>query len=182
MYIRAALLAAMITTAFALLGQQPLNAAPPNQGTFGPAPVAPKFADGFRTTRELPENAEAGYAIGAPVTATHENNLAITYSLTGTDAVHFSVDTATGQLSLKETMNLTVGNTFTMNLTATDSSNVGAIIIVVIEVVEAVYDPYDANQNGEIERDEVIQAVQDYFAGRITRDQVIALVQQYFAG
>lgn len=172
---------ALLLAACALLLGMPPSAEAQGLGS-DPPPVTPKFADGFRTNRDLPENAEVGYAIGAPVTATHENSLAITYSLTGTDAVHFSVDSATGQLSLKEGMNLTVGDTFMVNLFATDSAGKSGYIIVDIEVVEAVYDPYDANQNGAIERDEVIAAVQDYFAGRITRDQVIALVQQYFAG
>lgn len=205
---RAALLAAMITAVVVLLAPQSLahaqaagpyggvaasvpsiETAPPGQSDdtnghrdpFGPALVAPSFTDGFRTTRQLPENAEAGHAIGDPVTATHPNDLVITYSLTGPNAVHFSVDSGTGQLSLKKDMDLSVGNTYTMNLNATDSSNFGAIITVVVEVTEAVYDPYDANENGAIERDEVITAVQDYFAGVITRGQVIVLVQQYFA-
>ena len=55
-------------------------------GGFGPAPVAPKFDDGFRTERELPENAAPGDAVGDPVAATHQDELAITYSLSGTDA------------------------------------------------------------------------------------------------
>ena len=40
-------------------------------GGFGPAPVAPKFDDGFRTKREVPENAEPGDPVGDPVAATH---------------------------------------------------------------------------------------------------------------
>ena len=40
---------------------------------------------------------------------------------------------------------------------------------------------YDANNNGAIERDEVIEAIIDYFAGRITRDEAIGLVILYFS-
>ena len=40
---------------------------------------------------------------------------------------------------------------------------------------------YDANNNGVIERDEVIEAIIDYFAGRITRDEAIGLVILYFS-
>ena len=41
---------------------------------------------------------------------------------------------------------------------------------------------YDANQNGTIERSEVITAIGDYFAGLITRDDVMMLISIYFSG
>ena len=40
---------------------------------------------------------------------------------------------------------------------------------------------YDANNNGTIERDEVIQAIRDYFADVIDRDEVIAVIRLYFS-
>ena len=43
-----------------------------------------------------------------------------------------------------------------------------------------VSDPYDLNGNGTIERNEVLRAVSDYFAGRIGKDVVVALVVRYF--
>lgn len=149
-------------------------------GGFGPAPVAPSFAAGFRVTLELPENAEPGDPVGDPVTATHPNNLAITYSLSGTDTGSFTVDAGTGQVRLKEGVSLSEGDTFTVNLTATDSAKVGAIIIVDIRVTEAVYHPYDFNGNGTIDRDEIIQAVRDYFAGSISKEEIIAIARLYF--
>ena len=147
---------------------------------FGPAPVAPKFDDGFRTERELPENAAPGDAVGDPVAATHQDELAITYSLSGTDASKFTVDEHTGQLRVREGVALILASTFTVNLTATDSAGFGAIIIVDIEVIEPTLSPYDLNDNGVIERDEVIEAVADYFAGEIEKDEVIELIKLYF--
>ena len=41
---------------------------------------------------------------------------------------------------------------------------------------------YDANDNGVIDRDEVITAVSDYFSGVITRDQILDIIQYYFSG
>ena len=149
-------------------------------GGFGPAPVAPKFDDGFRTERELPENAAPGDAVGDPVAATHQDELAITYSLSGTDASKFTVDEHTGQLHVREGVALILASTFTVNLTATDSAGFGAIIIVDIEVIEPTLSPYDLNDNGVIERDEVIEAVADYFAGEIEKDEVIELIKLYF--
>ena len=69
-----------------------------------------------------------------------------------------------------------------MNLTATDSAGFGAIIIVTIEVTEASFSQYDLNNNNKIERDEVVAAISDYFAGDISKDEVIELVKLYFAG
>ena len=125
-------------------------------GGFGPAPVAPSFGDGFRTTRAVAEDARPGDAVGDPVSATHPDELEITYSLSGTDAASFTVDEETGQISMKEGMDLTLGMTYTVNLTATDSAGFGAIIIVMIEVTEASFSPYDRNGNDRIERDEVL--------------------------
>ena len=150
-------------------------------GGFGPAPVAPKFADGFRTQRELPANARPEDPIGDPIDATHPDDLDITYSLSGIDAAHFTVDEETGQLRVKDGMTPVVGNTYTVNLTATDSAGIGVIIIVVIEVTKAAHHPYDADGSGTIERDEVVTAVKDYFDGLITKDDVIELVKLYFA-
>ena len=186
-YARAAFIAAAIAAIVVLFGPStPVSAQGNGNGGgtlgFGPAPVAPSFAAGFRVTLELPANAEPGDAVGDPVTATHPNSLAITYSLSGTDTGSFSVDAATGQIRLKEGVSLAVGDTFTVNLTATDSAKVGAIIIVDIEVTEAVYHPYDFNGNGMIDRDEIIEAVRDFYDGVISRAEIIAIARLYFDG
>ena len=151
-------------------------------GGFGPAPVAPKFTDGFRTTLTVAHNARAGDAVGDPVAATHPEDLAITFSLSGADATSFTADEETGQIRVKEGVELELGRTYIVNLTATDSAGFGAIIIVIIDVVEATHHHYDLNRNGKIDRDEVIAAVKDYFDGAMTKDEVIELIKLYFAG
>ena len=151
-------------------------------GGFGPAPVAPSFVDGFRATRAVAENTRPGDAVGNPVSATHPDDLEITYSLSGTDAASFTVDEETGQISVKVGIDLTIGMNYTVNLTATDSAGFGAIIIVMIEVAAATHHAYDLNRNGVIDRDEIIKAVGDYFDGEITKDTVIPeLIRLYFA-
>ena len=150
--------------------------------SFGPAPMAPSFVDGFRTTRSVAENVKSGDAVGDPIQATHPDELAITYSLSGADAALFTVDEETGQLWVKEGGQLTEGETCTVNLTATDSSGVGAIIIVEITVMEATVSPYDLNGNGRIDRDEIIEAVTDYFKGLINKEALLELIKLYFAG
>ena len=153
-------------------------------GGFGPAPVAPKFAEGFRTTRSVSLNAKEGDAVGDPILAAHQDDLEITYSLSGVDAAQFTVDEQTGQIRVREgaTLDRGVGESYTVNLTATDSAGIGAIIAVVLEVAEVSHHSYDLNRNGTIERDEVVAAVKDYFDGLITKDDLIELVKMYFAG
>ena len=151
-------------------------------GGFGPALTAPKFVDGFRTSRPLDVNARVGDAVGDPVAATHPNDDDVTYSLSGANAALFTVDEETGQIRLGLSVTLALGQTYTVNLTATDSSGTGAIIIVVIEVAEGVGgDPYDLNRDGIIGKDEVLKAVADYFAELIEKDEVLALVARYLA-
>ena len=70
-----------------------------------------------------------------------------------------------------------LGDTYTVNLTATDESGTGAIIIVDIVVSETPFHRYDANRNGRIERGEVIVAIGDYFDGEIEMDEVIELIK-----
>ena len=40
---------------------------------------------------------------------------------------------------------------------------------------------YDANDNGAIERDEVISAIKDYFGDLITREETIEVIKLYFS-
>ena len=40
---------------------------------------------------------------------------------------------------------------------------------------------YDANENGVIDRDEVITAITDYFDDSLTRDETIAVIKLYFS-
>ena len=183
--ISATIAALAVAVALAVFPAPPVHAQNDGDGTLGdpfggPTPIAPKFTESPRATRTVPENAAPGDPIGAPITATHENNLAITYSLSGPSAASFAIDGETGQLMVKEGVTFGMGDTFTLTMLATDSAGSAALITVVIEVVEAAYHPYDANGNETIERDEVFAAVRDYFAGAITKREVIEVIQMYY--
>ena len=154
-------------------------------GGFGSALEAPRFVDGFRTSRPLAVTARAGDAVGDPVAATHPRDLVITYALSGADAALFTVDEETGQIRLLQAIPLELGQTYTVNLTATDSSGTGAIIIEVIEVVEAAFHKaafhrYDLNKNGSIELNEALTAVGDYFRDIIDFDLAVEVVNLYY--
>ena len=150
-------------------------------GGFGAALIAPSFVDGFRVSRPLAVNAGVGDAVGEPVAATHPNDDDVTYSLSGANASLFTVDEETGQIRLGQAVTLELGQTYTVNLTATDSTGTGAIIIVVIEVAEPTTHRYDLDGNGSFEKSEVIKAVADYFAGLIDKEEVLAILSAYFA-
>ena len=60
----------------------------------------PTFDDGAMTTRTLPENSGAGVNVGAAISATDGDSDTLTYSLTGTDAGSFEID-SNGQLKTK---------------------------------------------------------------------------------
>ena len=147
-------------------------------GGGGATTVAPQFVDGFRTARSLDVTAQPDDAVGDPVAATHPNDDDVTYTLSGTNANLFTVDAETGQVRLGEGATLVPGQTYTVNVTATDESGASALIIVEIEVV----DTYDLNGDGAIEKEEAVNAVSDYFAGIIDKKTVVALLARYFAG
>ena len=146
-----------------------------------PPPPPPQFVDGSSTMRSLIVTAGPSDAVGDPVAATHPNGDDVTYTLGGTDAGAFTVDAETGQLLLGEGAMLAVGQTYTVNVTATAESGTVALITVEIAVVENPEDPYDLNGDNSIEKDEVVKAVFDYFAGAIEKETVVELLARYFA-
>ena len=64
-------------------------------------PEVPQFA-AYSAERRVYGTKPAGTNIGAPVTATDSDGDALTYGLTGEDAGTFAIDTATGQLKIKD--------------------------------------------------------------------------------
>ena len=53
------------------------------------------------TTREVEENSPAGTDVGLPVTATDADDDTLTYTLEGTDAASFDIDSTSGQIQTK---------------------------------------------------------------------------------
>ena len=63
---------------------------------------APAFDEGENADLSLAENSPAGQPVGAAIAATDPDDDGLTYSLSGTDAASFDVESATGQLLTKE--------------------------------------------------------------------------------
>ena len=83
----------------------------------------PKYASAS-TTREVPENSAAGVDVGAPVQASDDAGDTLTYTLAGTDAASFAIDSATGQIQTTSgvTYDHEAKSSYTVTVTATDGS------------------------------------------------------------
>ena len=91
------------------------------------------------TTRSIGEGTQANRNIGAPVSATDEDaGDTLTYTLGGTDAASFDIESTTGQLKTKAPLNYETKDTYTVIVTATDSEDLSDFIIVTINVIDTV--------------------------------------------
>ncbi len=177
------------------------NEAPsrPVESTGAPAPDptpannAPEFP-AATTTREVAENTATGTDIGAPVMATDADaNDTLTYTLGGDDMASFDIDGATGQLMTKDPLDFETpvdadgDNAYEVTVTASDGNTADdatiAVTITVTDVDEMVVMPGDGdtNNDGMIDKTEMIEAFRAYIAGQYTKAQVIDIFRQYVA-
>ena len=98
--------------------------------------VAPVFTDGSSTTRSVAENTASSTNIGSAVAATDADGDGITYSLGGTDAGSFSIDSGTGQLQTNAALDYEEKSTYTVTVTVDDGWGGGASIAVTINVAD----------------------------------------------
>ena len=102
--------------------------------------------DGNQTEREVGEDATPGTTtVGGPVTATDTNaDDELTYTLSGTDDDDlFAIDRGTGQISVgaETKLDYEAKDTYTVTVTATDSSLASDTITVTIKVVDVDENP-----------------------------------------
>ena len=86
------------------------------------ANTAPMFTDGTSTTRSIAENTAAGVSIGTAITATDTNNDILTYTLSGTEASAFSIDSSTGQLQTKSALDYETKRSYIVTITVSDGT------------------------------------------------------------
>ena len=98
----------------------------------------PQFTEGNSTTRTIAENIAAGINIGEAVTATDADDHTLTYSLSGTDAESFSINSRSGQLKTKETLDYETKASYTVTVTVYDGNSGGDRITVTIGIIDAV--------------------------------------------
>ncbi len=94
--------------------------------TFDPAMV----------TREINENTGANRNVGSPVTATYTGTGTLTYTLGGTDASSFGIDSSTGQIRTRSgvTYDHEAKPTYTVTVTASDGNGGTATATVTINI------------------------------------------------
>ena len=146
------------------------------------------------TTREVAENTVAGEDIGAPVAASDADDAALTYTLSGTDAASFDIDQATGQLKTKADLDYETKASYAVTVTATDGDTASDSIDVTITVTDVdemvtgddLVDRYDADDSGDIDKTEVLKAINDYLFGEgdeaISKPEVLRLINIYLFG
>ena len=93
---------------------------------------APVFADAT-ATREVPENSAADTAVGAPVTADDADGDTLEYTLGGTDASSFDIDSDTGQIKTVSsgTYNYEAQNSYSVTVTASDGTDTDSIDVTI---------------------------------------------------
>ena len=96
---------------------------------------APVFTDGSSTTRSVAENTDSGTDIGSAVSATDTDGDNLTYSLGGTDANTFSIDSTTGQLRTNAVLDYETKSIYTVSVTVSDGK-LTATIAVTINVTD----------------------------------------------
>ena len=92
----------------------------------------PVFTDGTSTIRTIDENTESGLNIGDPVSATDaDRGNTLSYTLSGTDAASFSIDTSTGQLRTKVPLDYETKQTYTVNISVSDGQETATIVVTI---------------------------------------------------
>ncbi|MCG9126313.1 cadherin domain-containing protein, partial [Candidatus Poribacteria bacterium] len=94
---------------------------------------APVFASNS-ATRSIDENTAADTNIGNAITASDDDGDTLTYTLSGTDAASFAIDSTSGQLSTKTALDYEVKKSYSVTITATDSDSETGSIAVTINV------------------------------------------------
>ena len=99
-----------------------------------PINFSPAFS-AATATRSVEENAVPGTNVGTPVSANDpDSGDTLTYALSGTNSASFDIVQATGQLKTKVALDRETKETYTVTVTATDSSGLFDTIEVTINV------------------------------------------------
>ncbi len=101
-----------------------------------PTNNAPVFTDGSSTTRSVEENTSSGVEIGSAVSATDVDDDTLTYTLSGTDASSFSIDSSSGQLQTSTQLNYEEKTSYSVTVSVTDGNGGNDSIAVTINVTD----------------------------------------------
>ena len=106
---------------------------------------APVFTEGTSATRSVAENTSSGTAIGSAVSATDDDNDTLTYTLGGTNASSFNINSSTGQISTASALDYETKNSYSVTVTVIDGNNGNDTISVTINVTDVSKSSLTAN-------------------------------------
>ncbi len=92
---------------------------------------APVFSDGDSTTREVAENTDSGVDIGTAVSATDADEDDLTYTLGGTDAASFSINSTNGQLRTKSPLDFETKSSYSVTISVSDGKRKDTITVTI---------------------------------------------------
>ena len=147
--------------------------------------TAPMFAatsTTFSVDENTAENTATGMVVGTVTATDADRGDTLTYSLDdGADAGSFSIDSATGEITTSAMLDYETQDSYMVTVTATDDDEATDMIYVTIMVNDLGLDnAYDMNEDGAIDRDEVIEAIRDFLLNStIDREQVIEVIRLY---
>ena len=101
-----------------------------------PANNAPVFATDSSTTLTVAENTGSGVDIDSAVSATDADNDTLTYSLGGTDAISFSIDSRTGQLRTSAALDYETKTSYSVTITVSDGKGGTDTITVTVNITD----------------------------------------------
>ena len=96
-----------------------------------PGNRAPIFTEGASTTRAVAENTATGVNIGSAIAATDADNDTLTYTLGGTNAASFGINSTTGQLRTRAALDYETKRSYTVTVTVSDGSLTDTITVTI---------------------------------------------------
>ncbi len=119
--------------------------------TVTPRNEPPQFPSSDTRIRSVTENTDAGQNVGAPVRANDPENDELTYTLSGTDARHFDIATATGQILAKSGLNYEGKKSYSVRVSVTDNKNAdGSSNSAIDDTIDITIKVIDDNEAPEI--------------------------------
>ena len=107
---------------------------------------APTFTDGDSTTRSITENMSGGTEVGSAISATDSDTSdTLRYSLGGTDAGSFSINSSNGQLSSSTQFDYETKNSYGVTVTVSDGRGGTDAISVTISITNDTSDDTTPN-------------------------------------
>ena len=158
---------------------------PPSPPSPPPPPLA--FQEGTEASRTVPEDAQPGDEVGAPVLATSTQGLEITYSLTGTDSELFTVNEVTGQIHVADGSAFDYEGerkTYEVTMRAkTTSGNSSFEVSIAVSIVVSNVDRPGIAGDFDLDHDECIslpEVIKAYFNGDINLEEALGIITLYF--